>query len=288
MPLVQGSVATWTSHVKAWQEWLTFYPAGVPFSVSLAQRVTATFLGSLRTGGASVTLARTRLSGIAFMLKLRRLEDVTKLFLFAQALKGWKRESVRVDTRRPISSLLKALISSLANVCSSDYECVLFSSAFALAFFGALRVGELVPTSRTRVGGLRQEDIVISNNVLKIHVARSKTDVFGDGTWLPVQAIDTECCPVSLVRSFLAVRAGGLSFLTHEDGSPFTRFQFSAVFKQCIVHCGLNPKYFGTHSFRIGAATVADAGGLPLDQLKSLGRWRSDCYRRYIRLHLLH
>lgn len=55
----------------------------------------------------------------------------------------------------------------------------------------------------------------------------------------------------------MALRAKGNYFLTHVDG------QFSVIFKRCLVFCGLDPKLFGMHSFRMGAATVADAGGLP-------------------------
>ena len=37
------------------------------------------------------------------------------------------------------------------------------------------------------------------------------------------------------------------------------------------------------HSFRIGAGSVAAAGGLPDWLIKVMGRWSSDCYQLYIR-----
>lgn len=182
---------------------MSFYPAGAPLSVESAQLATAALLSSLSTGGASVSVARKHLSGIAFVLKLCGFTDVTKDFVFVQALKGWKKKYNKADSCHPISfSLLKSLISSLVHICSSDYEASLFSCAFALAFFSVFRVSKLVPPSRTCAGGLRQDDIVICNRVLKIHVNHSKTDVYGRDTWLPMQAIDSACCPMTLVQQF--------------------------------------------------------------------------------------
>ncbi|XP_028412109.1 uncharacterized protein LOC114534837 [Dendronephthya gigantea] len=46
---------------------------------------------------------------------------------------------------------------------------------------------------------------------------------------------------------------------------------------------GLAEKLYASHSFRIGAATAAGSVGLTSWLIKTLGRWSSDCYERYIR-----
>ena len=43
---------------------------------------------------------------------------------------------------------------------------------------------------------------------------------------------------------------------------------------------GLN---FNSHSFRIGAATLAGAAGVPESTIMVLGRWKSMAYQQYIR-----
>ena len=42
-------------------------------------------------------------------------------------------------------------------------------------------------------------------------------------------------------------------------------------------------RYFGSHSFRIGAATTAAAAGVPDHLTQVLGRWTSNAYMPYIR-----
>ncbi|CAJ0959820.1 unnamed protein product [Ranitomeya imitator] len=58
------------------------------------------------------------------------------------------------------------------SVCDSTYEATLISAAFSLAFFGAMRVSEILPSSRCRAGGLQLEDLVICDDGLR-HGVRS-------------------------------------------------------------------------------------------------------------------
>ena len=47
---------------------------------------------------------------------------------------------------------------------------------------------------------------------------------------------------------------------------------------------GLRRRSFSRHTLRIGAATAAARVGCPEEKIKALGRWKSNAYKRYIRL----
>ena len=57
-----------------------------------------------------------------------------------------------------------------------------------------------------------------------------------------------------------------------------------AQFMQGAIRAaGLDPTGYSTHSLRAGAATDAAGLGFSEAQIQSLGRWRSQAYKLYIR-----
>ncbi|CAH2324730.1 micronuclear linker histone poly -like, partial [Pelobates cultripes] len=57
---------------------------------------------------------------------------------------------------------------------------------------------------------------------------------------------------------------------------------FTKVFRAGLGKLGLPAGRFGTHSFRIGAATEAARLGLGDEVVKRIGRWESVRFRSYI------
>lgn len=231
-----------------------------------------------------------QVAAVGFWAKMRGIGDFTKSFLIRQALKGYRRGSWRPDARRPVSFQLLGLICDhLRAECSSPYEVVLFRAAFTLAFFGAFRISELVSQSRSTLGGLLRADVEISEEGLSCLLRRSKTDVVGKGRRIVLlRLLGSELCPVHCVESLLAVRPSSAAvLLVHQDGRSLSRYQFLAVFRQCLQALGLVAKDYSTHSFRIGAATQAYRWGLGDSVIKKIGRWESARFRGYVRPQLL-
>ena len=93
------------------------------------------------------------------------------------------------DTRLPITKqLLQDIISILPRLCFSNYETILYSAAFSIAFYGLLRVSEVAVTGKTSARVLMIENLYIDHNDLSLYIAKvfSKTDQIGRGTTLHI------------------------------------------------------------------------------------------------------
>ena len=75
----------------------------------------------------------------------------------------------------------------------------------------------------------------------------------------------------------------GLPF-RHRDGRPLSKTTLVLRICQALTSQGVRAGSFSGHSFRIGAASTAAARGLEDSTIRTLGRWKSDAYQRYIRL----
>ncbi|KAM4017655.1 uncharacterized protein ACNLHF_023442 [Anomaloglossus baeobatrachus] len=290
--LIRNSVTevTWCRYAKVWAEWeellcLMFGGESVDYLVALLSLVSTDF-----SAGRSASAVAHRVSAVAFWLKMRGERDVSQDFRVRQALRGFRRGVRERDKRRPVSfGLLRRMVGGLSGICESVYETVLFTTAFGLAFYGAFRIGELVSPSRVTGGGLMFEDVQVSSSQVECRIRRSKMDQLGRGRLVVLYAVPgEELCPVRLVERFMAVR-GGLPgpLLRHLNGSFLSRFQFVAVLRLSLCNAGERPEEFGSHSFRIGAATEAARWGLGDEVVKRIGRWESSCFRRYVRPQLL-
>ena len=58
--------------------------------------------------------------------------------------------------------------------------------------------------------------------------------------------------------------------------------EFLVEIKSACKSVNLNPKLFGTHSFRRGHVTDQFAAGIPDQIIKFSGRWKSNAFEAYI------
>ena len=164
---------------------------------------------------------------------------------------------------------------------------ILYKTAYCLAYYGMLRVGEITLSEHM----LKARDVHKSDNGkhVKIVLHSSKTHNRGDRPQiLVIDAVkNSPFCPVKIITTFAELRIPYNNdtdqFLVFRDGSNFLTKHFKQVMVKGLKRLGLEPSQYGTHSFRIGRATDLQRAGRGIDYIKKQGRWESNAVYNYLR-----
>lgn len=235
------------------------------------------YIAYLSQEGYAYRTAGCHIAAIGFSCKINGLTDTTQAFVVRKMLDGMKRLQNRSDTRKPINiKLLYEIIDSLRYICSSAYDITLFSVAFQIAFFGLLRISEIQ---------FRNRDITLFKHGMHIHLISSKTDQLCNGTKIEILFTEdtTRLRADALKYTEIRPKVEG-QYLIHSNGLELTQFQFRNILHKSLTLLGHNQKDFQTHSFRIGGATYLFLKGKSDNEIQKSGRWRSNVYKKYIRL----
>lgn len=202
-----------------------------------------------------------------------------------------KSQSNITKTRLPITySILRELCNLLSLGVYSPFIDLMLQCVFNMAFFGFLRCGEFTCQKNSKDRHIVIQDISIdsSNKWFKINLRFSKCDPFGQGVTITIYE-NNGLKPVDTMKKYLSMRAlaGTLQssplFLDNEFTSdPLERDTLISFLRHLLGMLGYESKNYSGHSFRKGAATSAAAAGVEDHVIRTLGRWSSDCYIRYI------
>jgi len=237
----------------------------------------------------------TYVSALNYVHCLASLLDPTKSDLIKCALKGYAKINPTLDSRLPITlPILEQSISTCEQTLSSCFQRKLTRVMFALAFFAALRVGEMTITagkSSTNLLLLRQafflKDSADSIVGIKLSTRNYK---HSDSSWSTDIIVykDKPVCTVTLLLDYLNARGqnAGLLFCL-PNNTAIARSYVTQCLSQALSFSGLDTKLYKSHSFRIGAASWAAAKGMSDAQISTFGRWKSTAFLRYIRTRTL-
>ena len=120
---------------------------------------------------------------------------------------------------------------------------------------------------------------------VQLRIKQSKTDPFRLGAKLVVGRTGTSLCPVAALLEYLRVR--GVSegpLFRYQDGRYLTRQRLVESLREGLSRAGIDRSKYCSHSLRIGAATTAAKKGLGDAVMKTLGRWESVAYQKYVRI----
>jgi integrase len=240
----------------------------------------ATWLFNSRLSPATI---RTYVAAVKFWAQLTTGSDIVHTFALTKTLRGIARAVPQVpDERQPLTGpYLAAAVESLSQFLP-DYYHKLYAAMFSVAFYAMLRVSEMTKT-RYADHNLPAWALIVHPNAVTLRLQSSKTSHSTQPEQLVTIHQQLLACPIAAISQYLSVRGDGYYLFVHPTGDPITYDQFAAVFATACFNTGLPFRKLTTHSFRIGGATFYSNAGYTEAQVKLLGRWSSDSYKRYIR-----
>ena len=201
-------------------------------------------------------------------------------------VKGIKRHR---GAKPPRSSLevTKEVLEKLVSGLGSSFDDVNLRAAYCTAFAAFLRVGEFTWetwTDKSHVTKISRKSVTfdVDGNAL-LHLPTSKTDPYGKGTVVPLAKSGDSTCPVSALRDLFArFPRSPTAPLFARTAGPFSRKYVVSQLQERLLLAGVkNARRFTGHAFRRGAANSAIAAGIPQQDVRSMGRWKSDAVYRY-------
>lgn len=206
-----------------------------------------------------------------------------------RVLRGIKRSQGVVKRERlPITDQLMMVIVKSLDLHNFDH--CMFWAACSLAYFGFLRASEFTVPSSSKFSPsvhLQAKDLAVDASLdptcLQVFIKASKTDPFRNGATLHIGKGSPPLCALQAVLAYLSRRGNAPGPLFRlQSGEPLSRPLLNKWLSTIMETAGI-PGKFSSHSFRIGAATVAARNGIPDHLIQTLGRWSSNAYQMYIR-----
>ena len=168
----------------------------------------------------------------------------------------------------------------------SDHE--VYRAIYLLAFFGFMRISNLLPVSRKMFDVQKQlcrGDVIVQQDKAAIIVKWSKTIRSpSQGTFIIIPRLPGHVlCPVSaleiMFEKFPAPRNAPLFIASN---GVLTQSQVRLHLAKLLHALGMNHKLYPFHTFRRSGATFAYNNHVHLQGIKRHGTWSSDAVQAYL------
>ncbi|MFP6868713.1 MAG: site-specific integrase [Nitrospinota bacterium] len=274
------SVATRRAYASDWRIFTAWASERGITSLPASPEAVCTFLVSQPELGAKASTLGRRMAAIRLAHTSAGLEPPTASGVVKTTMKGIRRKIGTKPTQKAPATCER--IMEMASHCPDTLLGYRDRAILLLGFAGAFR--------RSELAALMVADLEETENGLRVHVRRSKTDQEGAGEVVPIIRGD-RACPVEAVKEWM--NAAGIS-----EGPVFRRMlkggrvgaerlsphSIGATVKCYAELAGYKAAEFGGHSFRAGFATSAAEKGANIFRIMDVTRHRSvETVRGYVR-----
>lgn len=274
---------------KCWDKFSHFVCQiiGATLNFPVQSKFVSQYVAYLYTQDFAPATISSHLSAISFFHSIAGHSDPCNTDIIRRMTAGCRKLRTQHDNRLPlllphIQSLVHATFHILSG---SPYQQAMYQSIILLAFFGFFRIGELLPATPSKNDSVVQlGHITLQSKAIHIELHYYKTKKSDKPVKIIIQA-QNSTCPVKALKAYLKMRGStpGPLFIS-SISEPITQNAFRTTFKTLLSFCQLPTTKYKLHSFRISACTQAVLAGVPEQQIMLMGRWRSNAFRRYIRV----
>ena len=208
-----------------------------------------------------------------------------------------------INIRLPIQKGMLVLLLKEVNTIFAEqpYLKDLYRALLSTAYFGLFRVGEL--TAAPGAHQVLASDVHIGINKDKILFILRSSKTHGKSSSPQLIKITSSRqaqlkgwhqhlhlrppCLFALLQTYLSARENSKSynepFFVFKNRVPVTAAQFRASLKRCLKSSGFDDKLYTSHCFRIGRSCDLYKCGVSIENIKKLGRWKSNAVFQYLR-----
>ena len=249
-------------------------------------KIVSLYLTHLSTKDLKMSTLKRRLVSIGVIHRLKGHYFDNKHPSIIENLMGIKRrKGSNQEGKKPILiSHLKAIINVIDQVDKAEIKKLRDRTIILIGFSGGFRRNEIV--------SLNFEDFDFVTEGVKIHIRRSKTDQFGEGSIKALPYFDSsEYCPVISLKKWIKISKinSGPIFRRFSRGLKLSEKRLTdqtvaLLIKEYLNIAGIDSKNYSGHSLRSGfATTAAESGAEERSIMAMTGHKSTEMVRRYIK-----
>ena len=259
---------------------------------------TILFVGYLIEKGMQSSTVKSYISAIKKTLINDNYEWTDVNVQLASLTKACRMKNDVVLTRLPIyCGMLELILFQVQRKFKNQpYLEAIYLALFAIGYYGLMRVGELtlsnhvVKATNTYLATNKDKLLLVlysskthdlKNRPQKIKIESNRSERTGS-------YVERHFCPFKIIRHFLELRGYEYEsemepLFVFIDKTPVTPNNARTVLRECIDAMNLDSSLYDIHSLRIGRTNDLIKFGYSLEEVKLMGRWKSNAVYKYIR-----
>ena len=252
---------------------------------------------------------KTYISGIKHILRTDGYEWDDGKILLNTLTKSCKLKNDKLKVRLPIQKgLLELILFRLQRKYQNQpYLEAMYICAYLLQYYGLLRVGEIADSQHSIKAVNIHEAKTESRLLIILYTSKThgrdsppqKVKILGNKTIEIYQTRNTikrftmkkqdlgKFCPVQWTKRYIQLRPPAMNtqqnFFILPDNTALKAQFLRNTLRDILCSFDLDGDLYDTHSFRIGRATDLYKSGVDIEDIKQIGRWKSNAVYRYLK-----